>query len=111
MPWFVYVAHFLGGAFLANAVPHIVNGISGRPFPSPFASPPGKGDSSPLVNVLWGAFNLGIGYLLVYHVATFAMWRASDVAVVGVGALVLALILGRGFGQVYAIRRAEQRTS
>ena len=50
MAWYVYVAHVLGGAFLANAVPHFVNGISGRPFPSPFAAPPGKGESSPLVN-------------------------------------------------------------
>ena len=57
MAWYVYLAHFMGGVFLANAVPHVVNGISGRPFPSPFASPPGQGESSPVVNVVWGAFN------------------------------------------------------
>jgi hypothetical protein len=99
MMWLVYVAHFFGGAFLANAVPHFVNGISGRPFPSPFASPPGKGESSPLVNVLWGAFNIGVGYLLVYHVGSFVAGRALDVAVVGIGGLLMALTLAWSFGR------------
>ncbi len=44
MLWYVYVAHIFAGAFLINAVPHLVNGLSGRSFPSPFASPPGVGD-------------------------------------------------------------------
>jgi hypothetical protein len=52
MEWYVYLARFFAGAFLANAVPHFVSGMQGRPFPSPFASPPGKGDSSPTVNVI-----------------------------------------------------------
>src|SRR5579872_1439762 len=68
MPWYIYLAYFFGGAFLVNAVPHFVNGISGRAFPSPFASPPGKGLSSPTVNVLWGTLNAVIGYILVWHV-------------------------------------------
>ena len=53
MRWYHYVALFFAGAFLVNFVPHFTNGISGRPFPSPFASPPGQGMSSPLVNVLF----------------------------------------------------------
>ena len=48
MPWYFYLAYFWGGAFLVNAVPHFVNGVSGRSFPTPFASPPGKGSSSPI---------------------------------------------------------------
>ncbi len=40
MRWQHYLAYFFGGAFLANAVPHLGNGISGRAFQSPFASPP-----------------------------------------------------------------------
>lgn len=64
MPWYDYIACFFAGAFLANAVPHFVNGISGDPFPSPFAKPPGKGLSSPTVNVVWGLVNLVIGYVL-----------------------------------------------
>lgn len=46
MRWYHYVAYFFGGAFLANFVPHFVNGVSGNPFQSPFASPPGAGHTS-----------------------------------------------------------------
>ncbi len=46
MRWYHYVAYFFGGAFLANALPHLGNGISGHAFQSPFASPPGVGLSS-----------------------------------------------------------------
>jgi len=45
-------------------VPHFVHGISGDRFPTPFAKPPGKGLSSPTVNVLWSLFNLAAGALL-----------------------------------------------
>jgi hypothetical protein len=44
---------FLGGAFLANSVPHFVHGISGEMFPKPFANPPGRGMLPAIVNVLW----------------------------------------------------------
>jgi len=50
--------------FLANVVPHFVHGISGDRFPTPFAHPPGKGLSSPTVNVVWALANLVVGYLL-----------------------------------------------
>jgi hypothetical protein len=62
--WYDYIACFFAGAFLANAVPHFVDGISGDRFPTPFASPPGKGLSSPTVNVVWALLNLIVGYIL-----------------------------------------------
>lgn len=64
LKWYRYVAAFFAGMFLANSIPHYVQGISGNAFPSPFGNPPGLGSSSPASNVLWGAFNLLIGYLL-----------------------------------------------
>jgi hypothetical protein len=64
MEWYNYLAAFFAGAFLFNAVPHFVKGICGDKFPTPFAKPPGKGLSSPMVNVLWGLLNILIGYLL-----------------------------------------------
>jgi len=64
MKWYHYVAGFFAGVFLTNVVPHFVNGISGNSFPTPFANPPGKGLSSPLINILWALLNLLIGYLL-----------------------------------------------
>jgi len=56
MRWNHYISYFFGGAFLANAIPHLVSGVTGHPFQSPFAHPPGQGLSSATVNVLWGAF-------------------------------------------------------
>ena len=64
MSWYDYIACFFAGMFIANLVPHFVHGISGDPFPTPFAHPPGKGLSSPTVNVVWGLFNLLAGYIL-----------------------------------------------
>ena len=64
MKWYHYVAAFCAGLFLTNGVPHFVNGISGNAFPTPFANPPGKGLSAPLINVLWALSNLLVGYLL-----------------------------------------------
>jgi hypothetical protein len=64
MKWYHYVACFFAGIFLANVVPHYVHGISGDPFPTPFANPPGKGLSSPTTNVIWALLNLVIGYVL-----------------------------------------------
>ncbi len=64
MNWPAYIACFFSGMLLANVVPHFVQGISGQPFPTPFANPPGKGLSSPTVNVLWALLNLAVGYIL-----------------------------------------------
>ena len=61
MHWINGVSYFFGGAFLANTVPHLVSGVMGRPFQSPFAKPRGEGLSSSTVNVLWGFFNLAVG--------------------------------------------------
>ena len=101
MRWNHYVAYFFGGAFLANAVPHFVNGVSGHPFPSPFAHPPGEGQSSALVNVLWGLANVVIAYLLVAKVRTFELRRWRHVLLTGAGALLMSVMLARAFGKLY----------
>lgn len=104
MGLWIYVARFLAGVFLANGVPHYVSGILGRPFPSPFASPPGKGNSSPLVNVLWGAANVAAGYLLVYHVGYFEMSHTRELLATGAGGLLMSLQLARHFGAVQQVK-------
>ena len=106
--WLVYLARFVAGVLLANAIPHFVSGTQGRPFPSPFASPPGQGDSSPTVNVLWGTANAGIGYLLLYRVGNFTMTHSLEVLVAGLGGLLISVNLASHFGQVYAAK-AERR--
>jgi hypothetical protein len=90
MPWYFGVAYFFGGAFLANAIPHLTSGVSGRPMQSPFGSPPFKGMSSPAVNVAWGLFNLGVAYLLL-RVGEFDIesWRHVALSFGGFGAMAL----------------------
>jgi hypothetical protein len=65
MKWYHYIACFFAGIFLVNTIPHFIHGISGDSFPTPFANPPGKGLSSPIVNVLWALGNLIVGYVLL----------------------------------------------
>jgi hypothetical protein len=100
MQWYTYIAYFFGGAFLVNAIPHFVSGLTGRPFPSPFAKPPGKGLSSPTVNVLWGAFNFAVAYLLILRVGAFDIRNAIDVLLVGAGGLLMGINLSSWFGSV-----------
>ena len=101
MRWYHYVAYFFAGAFLTNAVPHFVNGISGNPFQSPFASPPGEGLSTSTVNVLWGFCNLAVGYVLVCRVGTFELRRTRHVLILGLGVLLMAVMLARTFGKFH----------
>jgi hypothetical protein len=101
MPWYAYLAYFFAGAFFANAVPHMVNGISGRPFQSPFAKPRGEGLSSSTINVVWGWANLMIGYLLVSQVGSFDGRSLLDMLPLAVGALLMALVLARAFGRFH----------
>ena len=99
MPWLHLLCYVLGGAFLVNAVPHLVSGLMGEPFQSPFAKPPGEGFSSSIVNVLWGFANLTIGYLLVFRVGDFDPRDTAQIAALGLGMLLLGLGLARHFGR------------
>ena len=101
MNWLHLVSYFFGGAFLANAVPHCVSGIMGRPFQTPFAKPPGRGLSSSTVNVLWGFSNAVVGYALVLRVGHFDVRSTSDVLALAVGALLIGLQSARHFGQFH----------
>ncbi len=101
MNWLHLVSYFFGGIFLANAVPHFVSGVMGQPFQSPFAKPPGQGLSSSTVNVLWGFFNVVIGYMLVLGVGQFNVRSTSNVLALGVGALLISLGSARHFGRFH----------
>jgi hypothetical protein len=101
MRWFHYLAYFFGGAFLVNAVPHFVLGVSGQPFQSPFATPPGEGLSPAWVNVLWGFGNFAVAYLLLARVGIFDFRCWRHVLVTGAGALAMALMLAHSFGRLH----------
>lgn len=95
------VSYFFGGAFLTNAVPHFVSGVMGRPFQTPFASPPGRGLSTSTLNVLWGFLNLIVFYLLVCRVGDFGVRDTGDVLALGLGMLVTGLYAARHFGTLH----------
>ena len=107
MHWLIFVSYFFGGVFLANAVPHLVSGVTGRPFQTPFAKPPGQGLSSSTVNVLWGFLNAAIGYVLVERVGDFDPRSTRDVLVCGTGALLISLQLARHFGRFHGANPPE----
>jgi hypothetical protein len=79
-----YVAQFFAGGFLCNCVPHLVCGLQGSPFPTPFSKPYGAGLSSPLLNFAWGLFNLIVG------VALLSNWPVR----IGLNASFLIFLLG-----------------
>ena len=89
------------GAFLANAIPHTVQGICGNRFQTPFASPPGVGESSAVVNVIWGFINLSIGGALLHIFFPSELPPPWSLCIAGlIGALAMALYLASHFGKV-----------
>ncbi len=96
-----YLLLFLAGMLLVNGVPHFVRGVSGERFQSPFAKPPGRGESSPVVNVLWGFFNLlGSGLLLGAGGPGFTPGLNPHSLAFSLGALTTGVFLALHFGRV-----------
>lgn len=93
------VARFFGGVFFANALPHLVAGVSGRSFPTPFATPPFRGPSSPVVNVLWALANLAVAYALLVRVGSLEPRSMSQVATTAVGFGLASLGIARSTGR------------
>jgi hypothetical protein len=95
------VAWFFGGLFAANAIPHLVSGMQGRPFQTPFASPPGQGLSSSTTNVLWGFANGVFAWLLLCRVGTFDLRQLADALPFAIGVLIIACFSARHFGRLH----------
>jgi hypothetical protein len=96
MKWYHYIACFFAGAFIANTVPHFIHGISGDCFPTPFSNPPGKGLSSPTVNVFWGLFNLLVGYLL-FRAGKISKDKWPALIIFFIGIIVMSVMLSIAF--------------
>lgn len=93
MLWFHVPAYFFGGVFTANFVPHFISGILGRTFPTPFASPPFRGQSSSRVNVLYGLGNLTVAYGLLSQVGDFAPRSPLHAGIFGLGLAAWSLMI------------------
>ena len=102
MHWYAYIAYFFAGAFLANGLPHFLQGVSGNRFQTPFASPPGVGESSPVVNVLWGALNLAAGFVLLAEVGQFRLGLTLQSLLLLLGLLAMGCMCAKHFGKVRA---------
>ena len=100
MFWSHYVGCFFGGAFFANALPHLIAGVAGQPLATPFASPPFTGRSSAFVNVAWALVNLAVAYLLIERVGAFDLRSWSDVGVCLVGFSAMAFQCARSFDRL-----------
>ena len=101
MHWYNYMASFFAGMFLVNAVPHFVHGISGDRFPTPFAHPPGKGLSSPPLNVVWALVNLAVGTLLL-RAGDVSSGDSSAVVVFCAGMVAISIMMSVQFAKKQA---------
>ncbi len=81
---------------MGNAVPHFVQGVSGNKFPTPFAKPPGRGLSSPTVNVVWALCNVVVGYLL-FQVGQVASANAGSLVVFFLGVAAISIMSSANF--------------
>jgi len=95
------LADFFAGVFLCNCIPHLVSGLCGQSFPTPFASPPGAGNSSALVNFIWGFFNLVIVFLLL-SVSHIAISLNTGLVLFLAGFFLIGIFLSRHFAKVRA---------
>ena len=98
MNWHTCLASFFAGVFLANAVPHFVQGVSGNPFPTPFANPPGKGLSSPIVNVLWALLN-GLVACFLFRAGKVSVGDNATLAVFFAGIAALSIMVSVHFAK------------
>lgn len=101
MNGYEYIACFFAGAFLANVIPHFVHGISGDRFPTPFAHPPGKGLSSPTLNVVWALVNLAVAYFL-FRCGKVSSGHLPAVAVFFAGVAALSTMMSVRFSKKQA---------
>lgn len=97
--WYHYVLAFFAGIFLVNMLPHYVNGVSGKSFPTPFADPPGEGLSSPELNVLWATVNFLIGFSIFYFAKISQRKKWIWIALFA-GGLVMSFFVATHFGSV-----------
>ena len=93
MKWYAYIGYFFAGAFLANGVPHFVQGITGQEFQTPFGTP-----SSAIINVIWGFVNLAIGYSIVTALGGLGFTFRRQAGMIALGFIAMALMLAYSFG-------------
>jgi hypothetical protein len=92
-----YLALLIAGALLCNAIPHLVSGLRGERFFTPWTLRHGDGMGSAVENALWGAANLALGALLIDRV--FGDNLPHGLVVLAVGFVATAIALARTFAR------------
>jgi hypothetical protein len=54
-----------------------------------------------MVNVLWGLFNLAVGYLLVCRVGDFNLRKNQHVVILGAGIVIMSVMLAHSFARFH----------
>jgi hypothetical protein len=80
-----YLVPFLAGLFLANGIPHFVNGISGKNFHNPFLHQFVPRVPSPLFNVIWGLLNFCLSIFILSFTNNFNIDLNHDSFSFGIG--------------------------
>jgi hypothetical protein len=99
-----YLANFFAGASVCNCIPHLVCGLKGEPFPTPFTRLRGVANSPPVVNFVWGFFNAAVGAVLVVSFPV-QVGLGSDFLTLLAGALLMGIYLSLHFGKSRGIGR------
>ena len=95
IPIWAWPVALLAGAFLVNAIPHAVMGLTGQAFPTVFSGGP-PNLSSAVVNVIWSAINLAVGIGLLYVIRRWTGMPAIRL-VAALGAFAFGLVLANAF--------------
>jgi uncharacterized membrane protein len=98
--WRYQLWGLLAGALFANSIPHFIHGVSGSPFPAPFATYLGKGAPTAVANVLWGCINFAVGCHLVVSSQQARLQKLSR-ALTGVGFMIVSILLAVLFSRLH----------
>jgi hypothetical protein len=93
----MYLMMVIGGALLCNALPHLISGLRGEAFFTPWAKPRGIGKPPALENFLWGTANLLIAVYLLTR--TGSQNVPHGLVAVAVGFLIAGVGLSITFGR------------
>jgi len=92
-----YLGLFFAGMLLCNALPHLLKGLQGERFYTPWSWRSGFGKASALENMLWGSANLLVSVFLIDRIFPKNIPHGLMILAVGfVGmGIMLALVFGR----------------
>lgn len=93
----------LSGALFCNCIPHLVAGLQGECFPTPFARPPGRGLSPAWVNFAWGFCNLAAATAMTLRRSAH-LGELVDTLLIFAGAALAGGLLSLRFARVRAQR-------